>query len=393
MTGYNNLGNMNQTLYQGPGAIQAIPEICALEGWKKIMIVADPFVVSSGALDPIKKLLSDADIAYCVFSNVRPNPEAKTVETEAVPLFRTFGADAMVAVGGGSSMDTAKGVGLIGDTNMTIKEIVSSLTPVTKVTRKIYPVIAVPTTCGTGAECTKAAVICDENDEKMVPINDCLLPAYAVCDPNLLASLPRRVAAYTAMDTLVQAAEIYVGKNSGDLAWTLSRRSLELLGESIRAYVDNPADIFHANNISLACMYAGIAWQMYIPTQIHGTCHCLTERYHIPHGETCAVLMPAWAKINGRAAQKQMHELFNILFPEKSVDKGYTPDMLVEALIELNDELGIMDGKTLRDYGCCEADIDGDLLKNAMIFPSCPAATSMDTLKKMYMMALDGYKK
>lgn len=391
MIDFKNLGNMNQTLYQGPGAIQAIPEICKSEEWGKIMIVADPFFASSGALGPFQKLLDEGGVDYCIFSNVRPNPEANTIETEAVPMFRKFGAEAILAIGGGSSIDTAKGVSLIGDTEMSIKEIVSQLTPVTKVTRRTYPVVAVPTTCGTGAECTKAAVICDENGEKMVPINDCLLPAYAVCDPNLLASLPRRIAASTVMDALVQAAEIYVGRGVGDLAWTLSRRALELLGESIRAYVENPAITHHANNISLACMYAGIAWQMYIPTQIHGTCHCLTEWYNIAHGETCAVLFPAWAKINGRAAEPRLRELFNILFPEKS-DKGYNPDMLVNALVELNDELGIMGGKTLRECGCSEADIEGDLLKNALIFPSCPAATTMSTLKTMYKMALDGYR-
>lgn len=392
MMEYKNLGNMNQTLYQGPGAIRAIPEICAMESWKKIMVVADPFIASSGMLAPFEALLREAGIEYCVFSKIRPNPEAKTIETEAVPMFRRFGADAMLAIGGGSSMDTAKGVALIGDTDMSISEIVSQLTPVTKVTRRIHKVIAVPTTCGTGSECTKAAVICDENDEKMVPINDCLLPAYAVCDPELLASLPRSVAAATAMDALVQAAEIFVGKGVGDFAWTLSLRAIELMGESLRAYVDNPADIYHADHISLACMYAGIAWQMYIPTQIHGTCHCLTERYHISHGETCAVLFPAWAKLNGWAAEEKLHTLYNMLFPQKALKWGYRPQMLVDELIALNRELGILGGRTLRECGCCEADIDGDLLKNAVIFPACPAKTTMDTLKTMYKMALDGYQ-
>lgn len=391
MAEYKNLGGINQTLYQGPGAIQVITDICADENWKRLMIVADPFIEKAGMLAPLEELLKGAGIEYCLFTNIRPNPEAATIDKEAIPMFKDFGADVLLAIGGGSSIDTAKGVALVGETSMSIKEAVSKTSPVTKITYKTHKIIAVPTTCGTGAECTKAAVICDENDEKMVPINDALLPQYAVCDPELLTSLPSSVAATTAMDTLVQAAEIFAGKDVGDLAKTLSKRALELLGESLRAYVANPAAVYHANNISLACMYTGIAWALYFPTQIHGTCHCLTEKYGIPHGDTCAVLMPAWAKINGRAAEDTLHEMYNLLFPQEAVEIGYHPQMLVEELIELNRELGIMGGKTLRQWGCCEEDIDGDLLKNAIIFPSCPAKTTMDTLKDMYKMALDDY--
>ena len=392
MNCYKNLGDIKQTLYQGPGAIKAIPEICIREGWKKIMIVADPFIAEGDMIKPFKAMLEEAGIAYCVFSHIRSNPEAKTAEEEAFPMFKQFGAQALLAIGGGSAMDTAKGVSLMGDSGMTIKECTNAITPFSKVTWKTYPVIAVPTTSGTGSECTKAAVICDENDLKMVPINDCLLAAYAVDDPELLATLPRHVAAATAMDTLVQAAEIFVGRGVGDLAWTLSRRALELLGQSLRGYVDNPAAIEYADKVSLACMYAGIAWQMYVPTQIHGGCHCLTENYHISHGDSCAVLFPAWVKINGYAAEGLYHEMYNLLFPQKACQTGFEPDMLVKELVELNRYFNIMGGKTLREWGCSEEAIDGSLLQYMIIFPSCPCATTMDTVKKMYKMALDGYK-
>ena len=382
---------VNQQIYQGSGSISMIPEICNFEGWKRVMIMTDPGVEKFGAVKPFEELLKNAGLEYCLFTNITPNPLQATIENEAIPMYKSFKADVMLAIGGGSTMDSAKGVAIVGESNLSIKEAMN-VNPDAKMPYKTFPMIAVPTTCGTGSECTRNAVISEPDGHKMVPIHNCILPQYAICDPDLLASLPPHVAAATAMDALVQAVESYVSLAANDFSETMSLRATELLGLSIRQYVHNRSIKKYADMVSLGCMYAGIAWNLSGPAQVHGSNHPITEQLHISHGDACAILFPAFAEWNGIVCKDKFWKVYNLICPEKQVDRcDFDIDMLVGELIQLNRDINILGGKSMADLGCTEETVD-IMLKN---FPgwskvNYPRTTTREEMKVIFMKVMKG---
>lgn len=382
---------VKQNIYQGSGSIAAIPKILEREGWKKVMIIADPGVAKAGMVQRFEDMLKAADIPYCLFTDIRPNPEAVTIEAEAVPMYREFGADVMLAIGGGSAMDSAKGVCLIGESDFTVKEAMkASPGPTAPMPYKTYPIIAVPTTCGTGSECTRNAVISDETGYKMVPMQDCLVPSYAVCDPDLLATLPQSVAAATAMDALVQAVECYVGLGANEMSEIFSLRAIELIGQSIRPYYANRAHPKHANAMSLGCLFGGIAWNSAAPAQVHTSNHAITQYLHIPHGEACAILFPPFIEFNGLACKEKFNRVYNLMFPDKAVDYDFEVSMLVDEIIKLNRDLKIMGGKTMADYGCTMETIDLIMEKFPASRPIYPRTTTTEEWKTVMIDVMNG---
>ena len=295
---------VKQSIYQGSGAISAIPEILTFERWQRVMIMADPGVAKGGMIKSLEEMLKTAGIEYCLFTNIRPNPEAVTIENEAVPMFKEFQGDVLLAIGGGSTLDSAKGVALIGESDLTVKEAMQvTATPRDPMPYKTFPIIAVPTTCGTGSEATRNAVISDESGYKMVPMQDCILPTYAVCDPDLLATLPQHVAAATAMDALVQAIECYVGLGANPMSEIYSLRAIELIGECIRPYYANRAHPKWANGDEPWGLYGGIAWNLALPAQVHCSNHPSPSTC-IFHGDACAILFPPFIEWNGIACKE-----------------------------------------------------------------------------------------
>jgi len=382
---------VRQKIYQGSGAIAAIPKILAAEGWKRVMIVADPGVDKAGMIKPFEDMLTKEGFEYCKFTNIRPNPEAITIEKEAVPMYKEFKADVMLAIGGGSAMDSAKGVAIIGESNNTVKEAMkASPSPTAPMPYKTFPIIAVPTTCGTGSEATRNAVISDETGYKMVPMQDCILPAYAVCDPDLLATLPQHVAAATAMDALVQAVESYVSLGANDMSEVFSLRAIELIGQSIRPYYANRAHPKWANMMSLGCLYAGIAWNLSLPAQVHCSNHPITQYLHIPHGDACAILFPPFIEWNGIACKEKFHKVYNLMFPDKAIRDGFEVQMLVDEAIKLNRDLNILGGKTMKDYGCTEEIVHKIMSTFSPARPGYPRTTSREDWTKIMIKVMNG---
>lgn len=382
---------VNQSIYQGSGCISMIPEICGLEGWKRVMIMADPGVEKFGAVKPFEEILKNAGIEYCIFTNIAPNPLQVTIESEAIPMYKAFKADVILAIGGGSTMDSAKGVAIVGESDLSIKEAMN-VKPDQKMPYKTFPMIAVPTTCGTGSECTANAVITEPNGHKMVPIQKCILPQYAVCDPDLLASLPPHVAAATAMDALVQAVESYVSLAANDFSEVMSLRATELIGQCIRQYYHNRTITKYADMMSLGCMYAGIAWNLSGPAQVHGSNHPITEQLHISHGDACAILFPVFAEWNGTVCKDKFFKVYNLLCPEHPVErKDFKVRMLVDELIQLNRDLNILNGKSMADLGCTEETVD-IMLKNfpGWSRPNYPRTTTKADMKGLFMRVMNG---
>ena len=351
-----------QYIYQGAGCISKIPEICDNMGWKKILLVIDPGVLKFGSADELIRILEQTGIEYKIFSEIKPNPLQVDVEGIGLPMYREMKADAMIAVGGGSTMDSAKGIAAIGESNYTVKEVEDlfrTVNPIYPLPWKTYPIIAVPTTCGTGSEVIRNAVITEPNGHKMVLTHDCILPDFAICDPDLLASLPSHVAAATVMDALVQAIESYVSRAATPFSAAAGLEAVRLMGPAVVEYVRNPSDPKAADLISKGCMFAGFSWNGAFPCQVHGCNHPITEILHISHGDSCAILLPWFVEWNGENAKEKFWEVHNAMYPLEAVKfKDFRIDDFVKKLMKLNYDINILDNLTMdewvKKYGTAE---------------------------------------
>ena len=381
-----------QQIYQGSGCISVIPEILKKEGWKRVLIVCGPSLLKTGAVKTFEQLLTDAGCEYRIFSDVKPNPLISDVETIGVPMCRELQADVLLAIGGGSTMDSAKGIAIIGESDNTIFDIAGTwgkYPPHDPLPWKTYPVIAVPTTCGTGSEVLRNAVLSEPNGHKMVPMHDCIIPAYAICDPDLLATLPRSVAAASGMDALVQAIEGTVSLAATDFARTCGFRAVELIGPVFRRYVDNPADKEAADAMSKGCMYAGLCWNNSFPAQNHGCNHPITEQLHIPHGAACGIVMPWFTERNGQACKADFCRIYNYMVPDHPVaEADFDPAMLTEEFKQLNKYVGIA-GRMMAEAGCTEETCEA-LSAGFMNSPFYPVPTDKDDMKAAFIDMMNG---
>lgn len=350
---------IRQKIYQGSGCISVIPEILEAEGWKRVLVAVGPTFMKLDAFRRIEEMLKAGGYAYEIFSKIEPNPRQKDVEEIGLPMYREMQADVLLAIGGGSTMDSAKGIAIIGESDKTIKDIedfagvMGKYDPYAPLPWKTYPMIAVPTTCGSGSEVIHNAVISEPNGHKIVLTHDAILPAYAVCDPDLLATLPPRIAASSAMDALVQAIESLVSRAANDFSRTASLRAIELIGPIIVKYYHNRAIPEYADAMSKGCMYAGFAWNNSFPAQIHGSNHPITERLNIDHGDACAILLPWFVEWNGEVCKEDFWKVHNLMYPEQAVPlKEFDIPTFVRKLIQLNRDLGILNGRSMADYGC-----------------------------------------
>mgnify|MGYP001118984217 FL=1 len=356
---------IRQRLYQGSGCISVIPQILEMEGWNRVMLVADPGLYGAGVIQPIEDMLKAAEgIEYILFTNVRPNPEAATIEDEAIPAARSFGAQVLIAVGGGSTMDTAKGVAIVGDTDAHVMDF-NSYPPSKPLPHKTYPIIAVPSTAGTGSEVCRNAVICDRNGFKLVPMHDAILPVYALMDPDLLAGLPYRVAAATAVDAFTHALESYTNMNANDFTELFSLHALELIGEAIRPFVANPAEDKWANMMSLGSMYAGFSLGIASIGQDHVITHPMSEEpFHMPHGDACGMVLPAVIEWNGMGCKEKYRRAYNAI-TKKNVSEGdFEVQMLIDWVMDLNADLHIAGDQDFEEWGYNDGEVLELMLKH-----------------------------
>ena len=385
---------IQQKVYQGSGCISLIPQILETEGWKRILLVVGPTFMKLEPFRQVEQMLKDGGYEYKIFSKIEPNPLAEDIEKIGLPMYQEMNADVMIAIGGGSTMDSAKGIAFIGDSGKTIFEVggvIGSYDPHIPFEWNTYPIIAVPTTCGSGSEVIKNAVISEPNGHKMVPMHDCILPAYALCDPDLLATEPIGLAAATTMDAFVQAVESLVSLAANDFSRTMSFRAIEIMGPYIVKFVHNRAVPEYADAMSKGCMYAGFAWNNAFPAQIHGSNHPFTEKLHVSHGDACAMLLPWFVEWNGTVCKEDFWKVHNFMFPDKAVSfECFEVADFVQKLIQLNRDINIMGGKRLADYGCtaeiCREIADEFNDSN----PYFPRTTSKDQIYDAFIRVMNG---
>ena len=296
---------LNETSYHGAGAINAIADEINARGFKKALVASDPDLIKFGVTKKVTDVLDNAGIAYEIFSDIKPNPTIENVQA-GVAAFKAAGADCIVAIGGGSSMDTAKAVGII-ITNPEFAD-VRSLEGVAPTKNKCVPIIAVPTTAGTAAEVTINYVITDvQNNRKMVCVDVHDIPVVAVVDSDMMSTMPKGLTAATGMDALTHAIEGYITKG----AWTLSDmfhlKAIELIASSLRAAVNGEES--GREGMALGQYVAGMGFSNVGLGIVHSMAHPLGALYDTPHGVANAIILPTVMEYNAPETGEKYREI------------------------------------------------------------------------------------
>lgn len=296
---------LNETSYHGAGAIKAVPEEIKARGFKKVFTVSDPDLIKFGITKKVTDLLDEAKIDYTVYSDVKANPTIENVQ-HGVEEFKKSGADGIVAIGGGSAMDTSKAIGII--INNPEFEDVRSLEGVSPTKKPCVPIIAVPTTAGTAAEVTINYVITDvEKKRKFVCVDAHDIPVVAVVDPDMMSSMPASLTAATGMDALTHAIEGYITKGAWELSDMFHIKAIEIIAKSLRAAVKN--EPVGREGMALGQYVAGMGFSNVGLGVDHSMAHTLSAYYDMPHGKACATLLPTVMEYNAPCTGEKYRDI------------------------------------------------------------------------------------
>ena len=285
---------LNTISYHGKGAIAEIPGIVKEKGWKKVFVTTDPDLIKFNVTSKVTDLLDAAGVDYAVYSKIKPNPTIENV-VEGVEAFKAAEADSIIAIGGGSSMDTAKAIGII-IANPEFAD-VRSLEGVADIKNHAVPTIAVPTTAGTAAEVTINYVITDvEKERKFVCVGPTDIPEIAVVDPDMMSSMPKGLTASTGMDALTHAIEGYITRGAWEMTDMFHIEAIRLISENLRAAVAN--DPAGREGMALAQYIAGMGFSNVGLGIDHSMAHTLSAHYDTPHGVACAMFLPIAMEFN-----------------------------------------------------------------------------------------------
>ena len=325
---------LNETSYHGKGAIAAVVDEIKARGFKKAFVASDPDLIKFGVTDKVTSLLDRADIPYVLYSDIKPNPTIENVQ-HGVAEFKASGADCIVAIGGGSSMDTSKAIGII-ITNPEFAD-VRSLEGVAPTKNPCTPIIAVPTTAGTAAEVTINYVITDvEKKRKFVCVDPHDMPIVAVVDPDMMSTMPKSLTAATGMDALTHAIEGYITGAAWELSDMFHIKAIEIIARSLRLAVDNDPE--GRKGMALGQYIAGMGFSNVGLGVDHSMAHTLSAYYDTPHGKACAILLPTVMEFNAPATGEKYREiaranakLNNPGFVAKGADQGVIQKLDVTA--------------------------------------------------------------
>ncbi len=330
---------LNETSYHGAGAINSIPDEIKSRAFKKAFVVTDPDLLKFAVTDKVLDVLKNAEIEYAVFSDVKANPTIENVQN-GVKAFKDCAADCIIAVGGGSAMDTAKAIGII-ITNPEFED-VRSLEGVAPTKNKCVPIIAVPTTAGTAAEVTINYVITDiEKKRKFVCVDVHDIPVVAVVDPDMMASMPASLTAATGMDALTHAIEGYITKGAWELSDMFHIKAIEVIAKSLRGAVKNEKD--GRDGMALGQYIAGMGFSNVGLGVDHSMAHTLSAYYDMPHGKACAVLLPTIMAYNAEYTGEKYRDIakaMGVQGVENMTQEEYRK-AAVDAVRQLSEDVGI----------------------------------------------------
>ena len=330
---------LNETSYHGAGAITAIPDEIKNRGFKKVFVTSDPDLVKFGIVKKVTDLLEKANIDYTLYTDIKANPTIENVQ-HGVEEFKAAGADCIVAIGGGSAMDTSKAIGII--INNPEFSDVRSLEGVAPTKKPCVPIIAVPTTAGTAAEVTINYVITDvEKKRKFVCVDAHDIPVVAVVDPEMMSSMPAGLTASTGMDALTHAIEGYITKGAWELSDMFHIKAIEIIGRSLRGAVANTPE--GREGMALGQYVAGMGFSNVGLGVDHSMAHTLSAYYDTPHGKACAILLPTVMAYNAECTGEKYKDIAIALGVE-GVDKMTQDEYrkaAVDAVRKLAEDVGI----------------------------------------------------
>lgn len=373
---------LNETSYHGAGAIKEIATEVKGRGFKKAFVCSDPDLIKFGVTKKVTDVLDNADIDYEIYSEIKPNPTIENVKT-GVAAFKASGADCIIAIGGGSSMDTAKAIGII-IKNPNFAD-VRSLEGVAPTTNKCVPIIAVPTTAGTAAEVTINYVITDtEKNRKMVCVDPKDIPVVAVVDPDMMSSMPKGLTAATGMDALTHAIEGYITAGAWELSDMFHLKAIEIISNSLRGAVENTPQ--GREGMALGQYVAGMGFSNVGLGIVHSMAHPLGALYDTPHGVANAIILPTVMEYNAPATGEKYRNIAKAMGVD-GVD-GMTLDearkAAVNAVKKLSKDVGIPEN--LKDIVKPE---DVDFLAQSAYDDACrpgnPRETSVEEIKELYL--------
>ena len=345
---------LNEVSYFGPGARKELPEVLTRMGVKKALVTSDKGLIKVGTTKMVTDVLDEMGFPYDIYSEIKPNPTVTNVK-QGVEAFKTSGADCIIAIGGGSSMDTAKGIGIVAN-NPEFGDIVS-LEGCAPTKNKSVPIIALPTTAGTGAEVTINYVIIDEERQaKMVCVDPNDIPAVAIVDPELMYSLPKGLTAATGMDALTHAIEGYITKGAWIMSDMYELQAIKMIAENLPIAVEEPTNPVGREGMALAQYIAAQAFSNVGLGLVHGMAHPMGSLHDIPHGVANALLLPTIMEFN----MPTRIEKYGIIAQHMGVDTtGMTPEEAAQAAVDAVRALSIRVGipQHLSEIGITEADI------------------------------------
>ena len=372
---------LNETSYHGAGAIKDIATEAKGRGFKKAFVCSDPDLIKFGVTKKVIDVLEGAGLDYEIYSNIKPNPTIENVQT-GVEAFKKSGADYLIAIGGGSSMDTAKGIGIV-IANPEFEDI-RSLEGVAPTKNKSVPIFAVPTTAGTAAEVTINYVITDvEKNRKMVCVDPKDIPVVAFVDPEMMSSMPKGLTAATGMDALTHAIEGYITAGAWELSDMFHLKAIEIISRSLRNAVANTPE--GRADMALGQYVAGMGFSNVGLGIVHSMAHPLGALYDTPHGVANAIILPTVMEYNAEATGEKYREIARAM-GVKGVDDMTQEEYrkaAVDAVRQLSIDVGIP--TNLKDIVKPE---DIPFLAQSAYDDACrpgnPKETSVEDITKLY---------
>ena len=332
-----------QDITVGKGSLAKLPEIAKKLGGSHAFIISGPHLAKMGLVEKAADYLKTVDIKTDAFTEIEANPSVATVE-KATEKFKESGADFIVAFGGGSPMDVAKAVGVVAKYGGSITEYEGAH----KVPGSIIPLIAIPTTAGTGSEVTAFSVITDHSrDYKLTVFSYELLPAYAILDAELITTAPASVAAACGIDAFIHAEEAYISTAASPFSDAMAEKAMALIGKNIRRFLANRGDMEAAEAMMVGSLFAGIAFSFARLGNVHAMSHPVSAFFDVPHGVANAVLLPVVAEYNALADHGRYLTIYNDISPVPAYTDDFEPMMLVDAIHSLCADIGIPENLTI----------------------------------------------
>lgn len=365
-----------QNIIFGMGSLAQLPELLIESGSNHVFLISDGGLAKLEVVEKIESIIQNSGITCTTYLGVLPNPTVSIVD-EATALYTQCGATSIVALGGGSSMDVAKAVGVLANYGGSITQYEGNF----KVPGPIVPMIAIPTTAGTGSEVTASAVITDESrNYKLSVFSYELLPRYALLDPALIMTAPASIAASCGVDALIHAMEAYISTKATPFSDAMAEKAMELIGANLRRFVANRQDEDAACAMMLGCNFAGIAFAWARLGNVHAMSHPVSGYFHVAHGVANSILLPTVLEYNALADHGRYKKMYNYIHQGSPCIENFQPQMLVDEIRKLNNELGIP--ARLSDVGVT-ADKIPAMAEDAMKSGNIPANPRQTTLKDM----------